>query len=72
MMAPIEVYEAQSLSKKIVRIVRIVLSYTEYINRTVWLKDCWDMFLLVMGACGFVGSRLYTRLCASVCTIQNG
>jgi UDP-N-acetylglucosamine 2-epimerase (non-hydrolysing) len=35
-MAPVEDYEAQSVSKKI---VRIVLSYTEYINRTVWKKN---------------------------------
>ncbi len=32
-MAPVEDYEAQSVSKKI---LRIVLSYTDYINRTVW------------------------------------
>jgi UDP-N-acetylglucosamine 2-epimerase len=35
-MAPVEDYEAQSVSKKI---VRIVLSYTDYINRTVWQKN---------------------------------
>jgi UDP-N-acetylglucosamine 2-epimerase (non-hydrolysing) len=35
-MAPVDDYEAQSVSKKI---VRIVLSYTEYINRTVWNKN---------------------------------
>lgn len=35
-MAPVEDYEAQSVSKKI---LRIVLSYTDYINRTVWRKD---------------------------------
>ena len=35
-MAPVDDYEAQSVSKKI---VRIVLSYTEYINRTVWKKN---------------------------------
>jgi UDP-N-acetylglucosamine 2-epimerase (non-hydrolysing) len=34
-MAPVEDYEAQSVSKKI---LRVVLSYTEYINRTVWQK----------------------------------
>jgi UDP-N-acetylglucosamine 2-epimerase (non-hydrolysing) len=34
-MAPVEDYEAQSVSKKI---LRIVLSYTDYINRTVWQK----------------------------------
>ncbi len=34
-MAPVEDYEAQSVSKKI---LRIVLSYTDYINRTVWRK----------------------------------
>lgn len=33
--APIEDYEAQSVSKKV---LRIVLSYTDYINRTVWKK----------------------------------
>jgi UDP-N-acetylglucosamine 2-epimerase (non-hydrolysing) len=32
-MAPVEDYEARSVSKKI---VRIVLSYTDYVNRTVW------------------------------------
>lgn len=36
-MAPVEDYEAQSVSKKI---LRIVLSYTDYINRTVWRKNC--------------------------------
>ena len=35
-MAPVEDYEAQSVSKKI---LRIVLSYTDYVNRTVWRKD---------------------------------
>jgi len=34
-MAPVEDYEAQAVSKKI---LRIVLSYTDYINRTVWRK----------------------------------
>lgn len=34
-MSPVEDYEAQSVSKKI---LRIVLSYTDYINRTVWRK----------------------------------
>ncbi len=36
MLAPVEDYEAQSVSKKI---LRIVLSYTDYVNRTVWRKD---------------------------------
>ena len=36
-MAPVEDYEAKSVSKKI---LRIVLSYTDYVNRTVWRKDC--------------------------------
>lgn len=36
-MAPVEDYEAQSVSRKI---LRIVLSYTDYVNRTVWRKDC--------------------------------
>lgn len=35
-MAPVEDYEAQSVSKKI---LRVVLSYTDYINRTVWRKN---------------------------------
>lgn len=35
-MAPVADYEAQSVSKKI---LRIVLSYTDYVNRTVWRKD---------------------------------
>ncbi|MBE5528301.1 UDP-N-acetylglucosamine 2-epimerase [Laribacter hongkongensis] len=35
-MAPVEDYEAQSVSKKI---LRIILSYTDYVNRTVWRKD---------------------------------
>ncbi len=35
-MAPVEDYEAQSVSKKI---LRVVLSYTDYINRTVWQKN---------------------------------
>ncbi len=35
-MAPVEDYEAQSVSKKI---LRIVLSYTDYVNRTVWRKN---------------------------------
>jgi UDP-N-acetylglucosamine 2-epimerase len=35
-MSPVEDYEAQSVSKKI---LRIVLSYTDYVNRTVWRKD---------------------------------
>ena len=35
-MLPVEDYEAHSVSKKI---LRIVLSYTDYINRTVWRKD---------------------------------
>jgi UDP-N-acetylglucosamine 2-epimerase (non-hydrolysing) len=35
MMASVEDYEAQSVSKKI---LRIVLSYTDYVNRTVWYK----------------------------------
>lgn len=34
-MAPVEDYEAQSVSKKI---LRIVLSYTDYVNQTVWRK----------------------------------
>jgi UDP-N-acetylglucosamine 2-epimerase (non-hydrolysing) len=34
-MKPVEDYEAQAVSKKI---LRIVLSYTDYINRTVWRK----------------------------------
>ncbi|MCR9140368.1 MAG: UDP-N-acetylglucosamine 2-epimerase (non-hydrolyzing) [Alphaproteobacteria bacterium] len=34
-MTPVEDYEAQSVSKKI---LRIVLSYTDYVNRTVWRK----------------------------------
>lgn len=33
--APVEDYETQSVSKKI---LRIVLSYTDYVNRTVWRK----------------------------------
>jgi UDP-N-acetylglucosamine 2-epimerase len=36
-MAPVGDYEAQSVSKKI---LRIVLSNTDYINRTVWRKNC--------------------------------
>jgi UDP-N-acetylglucosamine 2-epimerase len=36
-MARVEDYEAQSVSRKI---LRIVLSYTDYVNRTVWRKDC--------------------------------
>jgi UDP-N-acetylglucosamine 2-epimerase (non-hydrolysing) len=36
-MAPVEDYEAQSVSRKI---LRIVLSYTDYVNRTVWRKGC--------------------------------
>jgi UDP-N-acetylglucosamine 2-epimerase (non-hydrolysing) len=36
LMAPVEDYEAQSVSKKI---LRIVLSYTDYVNRTVWRKN---------------------------------
>jgi UDP-N-acetylglucosamine 2-epimerase (non-hydrolysing) len=35
-MAPVEDYEVQSVSKKI---LRIVLSYTDYINQTVWRKS---------------------------------
>lgn len=35
-MAPVEDYEAQSVSRKI---LRIVLSYTDYVNQTVWRKD---------------------------------
>lgn len=35
-MSPVEDYEAQSVSKKI---LRIVLSYTDYINRTVWRNE---------------------------------
>jgi UDP-N-acetylglucosamine 2-epimerase len=35
-MAPVEDYEAPSVSKKI---LRIVLSYTDYVNRTVWRKN---------------------------------
>ena len=35
-MAPVEDYEAQSVSRKI---LRIVLSYTDYVNRTVWRQD---------------------------------
>lgn len=35
-MPPVEDYEAQSVSRKI---LRIVLSYTDYVNRTVWRKD---------------------------------
>lgn len=35
-MAPVGDYEAQSVSKKV---LRIVLSYTDYINRTVWRKN---------------------------------
>lgn len=36
-MASVDDYEAQSVSEKI---LRLVLSYTGYINRTVWKKDC--------------------------------
>jgi UDP-N-acetylglucosamine 2-epimerase (non-hydrolysing) len=32
---PVEDYEAHAVSKKI---LRIVMSYTDYINRTVWSK----------------------------------
>ena len=32
---PVDDYEAQAVSKKI---LRIVMSYTDYINRTVWSK----------------------------------
>jgi UDP-N-acetylglucosamine 2-epimerase (non-hydrolysing) len=32
---PVEDYEAGAVSKKI---LRIVMSYTDYINRTVWRK----------------------------------
>jgi len=35
-MAPIEDYEAHSVSKKI---LRIVLSYKDYVNRTIWHKE---------------------------------
>lgn len=35
-MAHVDDYEAPSVSKKI---LRIVLSYTDYVNRTVWRKD---------------------------------
>jgi len=35
-MPHVEDYEAQSVSKKI---LRILLSYTDYVNRTVWRKD---------------------------------
>ena len=35
-MSPVEDYEANSVSKKI---LRIVLSYTDYVNRTVWHKS---------------------------------
>lgn len=35
-MARVEDYEAQAVSKKI---LRIVLSYTDYVNRTVWRKN---------------------------------
>ncbi len=35
LMAPVRDYEAKSVAKKI---LRIVLSYTDYINRTVWRK----------------------------------
>jgi UDP-N-acetylglucosamine 2-epimerase len=34
--APVEDYEVKAVSKKI---LRIVLSYTDYVNRTVWRKD---------------------------------
>lgn len=35
-MAPVQDYEAVSVSKKV---LRIVLSYTDYVNRTVWRKS---------------------------------
>lgn len=35
LMAPVRDYEAKSVAKKI---LRIVLSYTDYVNRTVWRK----------------------------------
>ena len=35
-MEPVKDYESQSVSKKI---LRIVLSYTDYVNRTVWRKS---------------------------------
>lgn len=35
-MAPVEDYEAQAVSKKV---LRVLLSYTDYINRTVWKKQ---------------------------------
>lgn len=35
-MAPVADYDGHAVSKKI---LRIVLSYTDYINRTVWRKD---------------------------------
>lgn len=34
-MLPVEDYEAKSVSKKI---LRVVLSYTDYVNRTIWRK----------------------------------
>jgi UDP-N-acetylglucosamine 2-epimerase (non-hydrolysing) len=33
---PVKDYEADNVSKKI---LRIILSYTDYINRTVWHKE---------------------------------
>ena len=34
-MQPVEAYEASSVSKQI---LRVVLSYVDYVNRTVWSK----------------------------------
>ena len=33
---PVKDYETANVSKKI---LRIILSYTDYVNRTVWHKD---------------------------------
>ena len=34
---PVDDYEGRSVSKQV---LRIVLSYIDYVNRTVWRKDC--------------------------------
>ena len=45
-----------------IKVVRIVLSYIDYINRTVWKNNFVSTKVLVLGASGMIGHSIYSFL----------